>query len=454
MSKTRVAAAAVVFAAAARLSADVVTLPAAASIQGLNPFFSDVRVFNTSYAASLDVTATYRCFIGVCSTPAPQIHFTLAPRQSKAFNDIVANPNAFDAHDTAGGVEFEFSGSEDQLIVTSRLYSNDPLNSVGMFIPGLPLSRAYAASVLTSIRHDPPNGIVAGFRTNVGVFNPGDASALVSFDIFNAGQEIAAPLTRTVPAHSGLQISGIFEADGQGNLGTENASIVVSSAVPLFSYAAVIDNRTADPIFVVGARSDTGNPPTPTSSGPTATRTPTFSGPSPTRTKTPTGPSPTPMGPSPTRTLTPTRTMTPSGPSATPTPTQTGPTATPTQTPTVAAPTATRTPTVTRTPTQTPTQTQTPSGTTHDVTIVSFAFNPSPITIPAGDSVRWTWQAGPHSTTSGSCVGLVCTADGIWNSGTHGAGFVFVRNFPTAGTFTYYCQVHLSAMQGTVIVTP
>src|SRR5262245_60050182 len=67
---------------ASGLRADVVTLPAAASLVGLNPFFSDVRVFNTSYASSLDVTATYRCFIGPCPSTRT-IQFTLLPRESR-----------------------------------------------------------------------------------------------------------------------------------------------------------------------------------------------------------------------------------------------------------------------------------------------------------------------------------------------------------------------------------
>ena len=56
---------------------------------------------------------------------------------------MVAAADAFDAHDTGGGVEFEFSGSEDQLVVTSRLFSTAPQNSVGMFIPGLDESEAH-----------------------------------------------------------------------------------------------------------------------------------------------------------------------------------------------------------------------------------------------------------------------------------------------------------------------
>ena len=454
MSRISVAAVGL-FAAALSLCAEVVTLPAAASIQGGNPFFSDVRVFNTSYASSLDVTATYRCFIATVACPGvpPQMHFTLAPRESKAFDDMVANPSTFGAHDTAGGVEFEFDGPEDQLVVTSRLFSTSPLNSVGMFIPGLHGSKAFATSVLTSIRHDPLVDLVAGFRTNVGAFNPGGVSAQATLTIFGSdGSQLGSPVARAVPPHSGMQVSGIFEAAGLSSLVTENATIVVRSNVPLFTYAAVLDNRTADPIFVVGAPDNSG-PATPTPGGPSPTRT-AVGQPSPTKTRTP-------MGGMPTPTRTPTRTPTQPGPSATPTPTQAGPTATrtPTQpgptatnTPTSLAPTATPTSTRTQTATRTPTSTPLPN----QVNIgPGIAFSPSTITITAGQTVNWVWMSGPHSTTSGSCPGGVCAPDGIWDSGVHTPPTpAFSHTFPSAGTFTYYCKIHLASMQGTVVVNP
>ena len=104
MSTTRARLSAVTFAvvlgaAVAALHAEVVTLPAAASIQGGNPFFSDVRVFNTSYSTSLHVTATYRCFIAgaatSCPSPGPTLQFDLAPRESRAFDDMVASAAGF-----------------------------------------------------------------------------------------------------------------------------------------------------------------------------------------------------------------------------------------------------------------------------------------------------------------------------------------------------------------------
>src|SRR5438105_15837905 len=93
---------------------NVVTLPAAASIVGGAPFFSDVRAFNTSYTDSLTVTATYRCFLGTCPGTADQVVFTLTPRQSLAFNDMVASASGFNAPNSAGGVEFSYTAEREQ----------------------------------------------------------------------------------------------------------------------------------------------------------------------------------------------------------------------------------------------------------------------------------------------------------------------------------------------------
>jgi len=232
---------------AAGLQAEEVVLPAVASVQGLNPFFSDVRVFNTSYSTSLTVTATYRCFIS-CPGGLPQITINLAPRQSKAYDDMVAN--AFGSSNSAGGVEFDFNGNEGQLVVTSRLYSTTPVPTVGMFIAGVDSSKALTTSVLTSIRNA---GTGAGFRTNAGFYNENAIPASVTFQIFDGGAPIGSAIIQTVGAHSGAQVNNIFGAAGVGSTATTNATIVATSATAVFSYAAVIDNNTTDPIFVSGS---------------------------------------------------------------------------------------------------------------------------------------------------------------------------------------------------------
>jgi len=183
---------------------------------------------------------------------------TLQPRESRGFDDIVQT--SFAAPNTAGGIEFDFSGSSGQLVVTSRLFSTQPQPTVGMFIPGLSDGEAFPTTVLTSIRN---LGSGDGFRTNVGVYNREDTAASVTFTIFDGGTQVGNPVPVNVPGHSGAQVNRIFDVAGAATHATENATIVVNSNVQVFSYAAVIDNHTTDPIFVVGAQDRAAPSPTP-----------------------------------------------------------------------------------------------------------------------------------------------------------------------------------------------
>ena len=236
------------------LSADTLTLPAAASLpagSAVSPFFSDVRVFNTSYTSPVSVTAVYRCFVPPCPAAAPQVAFTLSPRESRPFDDMISS--AFNTPSSAGAVEFTSSGSS--VRVTSRLYSPEPAERLaagvmrgtnGMFVPGMKQSQAYPVSVLTSLS----NG---AFRTNVGAYNGNDTSVSATIKLYN-GTSLLGTWPLPVGPRSGAQVN-IFNVLGQAAVTTTNAYAVVESnnaSVPLFAYAAVIDNATADSSFVSG----------------------------------------------------------------------------------------------------------------------------------------------------------------------------------------------------------
>jgi plastocyanin len=72
-------------------------------------------------------------------------------------------------------------------------------------------------------------------------------------------------------------------------------------------------------------------------------------------------------------------------------------------------------------------------------------------TIRAGGTVNWVWVSGTHSTTSGTCPGGGCNADGNWDSGI-ASGTTFQKTFSSPGTFPYFCRVHGGMMTGTVVV--
>lgn len=88
---------------------------------------------------------------------------------------------------------------------------------------------------------------------------------------------------------------------------------------------------------------------------------------------------------------------------------------------------------------------------TADVEISGFAFNPSTVTVRAGDSVKWThrFDFAAHTTTSGAPAG---TADGLWDSGFMFQNQSFTRQFNDAGNYPYFCAPHFLSMSGSVVV--
>ena len=279
-------------AAPAALQADTVTLPVAASVVGGAPFFSDVRVFNTSYTDVVNVTATYRCAPGTAGcTPQPVKTFSLAPREAKAFDNICVS--LFNVPNSLGAVEF--TSSTTSLVVTSRLYSpaaSPPwpagtVGSVGMFIPGLPSSAAQPVTVLTNLAN--AGSATGSFRTNIGVYNPNPTGVVATIRLYEFEGSFPPVLLGVMPLNlagqTGTQVSNIYKTLGFETLQTTSGYATVESSdtsKPLFTYAATADNTTQDPVLVVGAPDVPAppgfNPPTPTAGSATPTPTPTAGG--------------------------------------------------------------------------------------------------------------------------------------------------------------------------------
>ncbi|MCZ7583600.1 MAG: cupredoxin domain-containing protein [Deltaproteobacteria bacterium] len=84
-----------------------------------------------------------------------------------------------------------------------------------------------------------------------------------------------------------------------------------------------------------------------------------------------------------------------------------------------------------------------------DVSIEDMTMNPDPVTIAAGQTVRWTNNDSvPHTTTSGEPD----AEDGLWDSGTLDTGDSFSHTFDEAGTFIYFCAVHPDTMTGYEVI--
>ena len=88
--------------------------------------------------------------------------------------------------------------------------------------------------------------------------------------------------------------------------------------------------------------------------------------------------------------------------------------------------------------------------------MAALAFNPSSLTITAGDTVTFTNAGGFHNAHStGGPTPFQCSVDCVSNNTPDGSAWSDVVTFPTAGTVTYQCDQHAgSGMTGTINVQP
>jgi hypothetical protein len=221
------------------------TLPAAASIPGLNgaAFRSDVSVFNPSATNPVSVVATYHCFVGTCPTPVQT--FRVAPREMKVFEDMVAT--LFGAPGSAGPIEL--TGG---VLVDSRVYSPEKgVPTSGFYVPGLLRTDAYADLVLTSLSHSADR--TRGFRTNAGAFNPNVEPVIVHITLFDVRGERIGEISRTVPSRGAVQVNDVFGTAGVATDVADGYAVMhVEEGRPVFAYATVTDNQSQDSIFVRG----------------------------------------------------------------------------------------------------------------------------------------------------------------------------------------------------------
>ena len=91
------------------------------------------------------------------------------------------------------------------------------------------------------------------------------------------------------------------------------------------------------------------------------------------------------------------------------------------------------------------------------VSVENNSFTPASVTVAVGGTVTWKWDtctAGydPYGGSTSTCVDHSV----VWDAGgtpspTQSQG-TFQRTFTAAGTYSYHCAVHGTAMSGKVVV--
>ncbi len=86
--------------------------------------------------------------------------------------------------------------------------------------------------------------------------------------------------------------------------------------------------------------------------------------------------------------------------------------------------------------------------TIHSVTVANFQFNPANFSAQVGDTVRWTWSSGSHTTTSGNNNGGIPVGAASWNENINSGNTTYEYVITIPGTYNYRCIPHSPEMIG------
>jgi plastocyanin len=94
------------------------------------------------------------------------------------------------------------------------------------------------------------------------------------------------------------------------------------------------------------------------------------------------------------------------------------------------------------------------NATTQTVNVQNFSFTPSSFSINLGDTVKWVWVNGGHTTSSTTIPAGAAIWDHAINSSPGNTSFVYVPS--VSGTYNYRCNIHFTTMLAsfTVICNP
>ncbi len=218
-----------------------------------NVFYSDARIFNPN-DKDITIQAYYLPRGNTSNAGAQPVSFTVTKRQMKIYDDIVAT---LLNQGGVGGIRFV---SEDDFIVTQRIYAltnancgNSPINpcTLGQFVQGQDLTKGLKNGVLLQLKSNDK------FRTNIGAANPNNATAAVTWRLYDKNNALIAtsPAPVQMPAYGVIGPTGIADALFYG--GTVPAGADLSDAwvsfvsdQPIFAYGSVVDNGSTDQTYV------------------------------------------------------------------------------------------------------------------------------------------------------------------------------------------------------------
>ena len=84
------------------------------------------------------------------------------------------------------------------------------------------------------------------------------------------------------------------------------------------------------------------------------------------------------------------------------------------------------------------------AATIHTVNVQNLNFSPSSLTVSVGDTIKWVWINGAHTTTSTA----VPAGAAAWNHNMNQSSTTFLYKVTKPGLYNYVCTPHAPGMAG------
>ncbi len=215
-------------------------------------FVTDVRVFNPSYDTPADALLEY-FQSGTTANATQSMAVSIPARGTAALDDATGSSGL----NVSGIGAIRVSGAS-KLAVTSRIFADlrsSGKGTFGQFAPGFARSAALRRGTLPQLSNR--SDLSAGYRTNIGFFNPVNQTATLRLELRDATGALVGSNLLTLQALSQQQNAIGVYFPGVDLSNATNLTLTFDSSVGIVTYASVVDNVSTDQIFVF-AQEDTG----------------------------------------------------------------------------------------------------------------------------------------------------------------------------------------------------
>ncbi len=228
--------------------------PVVGKVAGLNntQFVADLRIINNTTALVLVPLEFFPSGAAGNAGPSATRAITIAPGAEAVINDVVGSQFS------ATGLGALKVGHDGGLALGVRVFNDlRPINqgTTGFFIPPRGLFGALTTGVLPFLSQANTADIQAGlgFRSNIGWFNPNLLPATATFEAHRASDgALLGSVSTTIAGLSQLQqaaFSLISSVAANDQIQTD-FYVSWTSSLPIYVYAAVVDNKTGDVVYV------------------------------------------------------------------------------------------------------------------------------------------------------------------------------------------------------------